>query len=240
MTAYQTPKGQRKTMMTSRERFAAGAAGGLSVLIGNLVLADSHSISTHTGPTLLALYGLVLRNMLICVVSGLRTWAQPNTSTRNHLFKMGATATIAFVAVVNGNAVRTLTDRSVPATPFFVAALYGSQQIETFETPQETGLQQFVRGFFNIPPDLDEYFVWVGDATGRTNALARQTQLMDQYPDLDIRVFRACTEQVEECDRYVLTVGLQVGSDEAQRLQHDAHAVGLAGAEIRHVRQFQQ
>ena len=211
--------------MTPAQRFQAGALGGLSVVLGNLVLADFSLLSIGAGATVAAISGFVFKGTIMCTLSGLDAWRRDDKITRSRLFRIGATAAIAIVAVLNGHSVR----------EFAATTAHASPQVERFESTEETTTEQFLRGLLSIPPAAPlEYFVNIEDVTGQENALNRRRQLMGDHPNLDIRVFEACANE-EGCNRYVVTIGPQVRYEEALRLLRTAEQQGITDVQLRRV-----
>lgn len=232
-------RGVKAGRLDTRGRVVAGALGGLTPVILNMLVVDL-SVALQ-GATALVAASYALRAVALTVVGGVAGWLHDDETRAARVFQLGMVAPALLTGMINGAAVRADAGLSAPSpTALGVAVLHaaeapaqaswlGGESGQVVEpsavvVPTESLGQQVLRGLLGVQPDRREWLVQLGQYATQEQAVAAFGRHVRQSP-LGLTVY--APSPAAGLDVWVLAVGGQHTRAEAEALLERALSAGL-------------
>lgn len=207
--------------MTPVKRFLVGGVGGLAPTLLNLVVVDVDARAR--GFTILVLVGYLLRTCGLFLLGGIWAYLHQRETSPAKVFQLEMLAPAVLTSLINaGNASKTLQASLTFARPAYAADATSTQTYK-FSVPEETPVQQLVRGITGGAREKT-WSVIAGSYPTLKDAQQQAASINARVTGLTARVYEPAATQ----PHYSVVLGANLTFEEAQRLRDRAIRAGLS------------
>lgn len=218
--------------MKTYKKIFIGGLGALTPIIMNLLVIDLEVLLINL--TFYSVLGYSIRVIVLFYLGGLIAFLHKDEINPVKIFELGIVAPALITALLNAGQidVAKMKTQSV-STPVgsisFVSAAYAQThteqdtmkiEIKKFSLPEETKMQQFLRGFglSRLLSSRKSYFVIVGSHENIEAARDQAKQILQQFKEFSPDIY----EPYNERKGFSVVIGSHLAEFEARRLKKEA------------------
>ena len=223
--------------MSNKYKILIGGLGGITPVLMNLLVVDLKMLLIDL--TVIAIVGYLIRVLILFYLGGIVAFLNRGEVDPVRIFQLGIAAPALVTAFINGNniEVQKQPDMSAPVehsmiieqpdTFQFFSAAYAQcsdSDIKFFRPPEESGFEQFIRGFLGKFRDMPDniWYVIEQTFTDKIKALERCKEIRDK--GFSSNVYQAFGSS----ENYVVVFGAGLIRPEAEKLREKVIESGLS------------
>lgn len=218
--------------MKTYKKLFIGGLGALTPIIMNLLVIDLEVLLVNL--TFYSVLGYSIRVIVLFYLGGLIAFLHKDEINPVKIFELGIVAPALITALLNAGQIdvakmKTQSASSPVGSISFVSAAYAQThseqdttkiEIKKFTPPQETRMQQFLRGFglSKLLSSRKSYFVIVGSHANIEDARQQVNQILHQTKEFEPEIY----EPFNDRKGYSVVIGSHLAEIEAIRLKKEA------------------
>ncbi len=218
--------------MKTWKKIFIGGLGALTPIIMNLLVVDLEVLLVKL--TVFAVLGYVIRVVVLFYLGGITAFLHRDENSPVKIFELGIVAPALITALINAGQIDVPKTRPSTADnrigiTVFNTVVYAQPQdtsrsqdstrfvVKSFALPQETPIQQFLRGLMGINPRRS-FFVIVGSHDRLQDAVNEVNELIKKTKDFKFDVYEPYGSRTQ----YSIVIGGPLTRAEAVQLQRQA------------------